>query len=98
MSQLAHVEHGVFGKSTTGISTSFCDGTQPCAQTDPEIFYPETAKEEALNRHTVKSICGHCEFQAKCLEYGLTHEVYGIWGGMGESERRALKRRRRLSA
>jgi WhiB family redox-sensing transcriptional regulator len=97
MSLQAHVQHGDFGKQKAGIKAPYFDGTQPCAQTDPELFFPENAGEANRTKRVVKQICGHCEFQADCLEYGLTHDVFGIWGGMLDSERRMMKRKR-LSA
>lgn len=61
-----------------------------CAETDPEAFYPEKGKPTA----PAKRICLACEVRAECLEYALTHdERFGIWGGLSERERRALKRR-----
>jgi WhiB family redox-sensing transcriptional regulator len=91
------VTHGSSTKRMVGIKAPFFDGTQPCAQTDPELFFPENAGEANRTKRVVKQICGHCEFRADCLEYALTHEVFGIWGGMLDSERRIL-RRKRLSA
>lgn len=98
MSQQAHVQHGNFGKRRVGIKAPYFDGTQPCAQTDPELFFPETAGESNKIKRVVKQICGHCEFQTECLEYALVNEVVGIWGGMLDSERRVIKRHKRLSA
>jgi hypothetical protein len=34
-----------------------------------------------------------------CREYALTqHELFGVWGGTSERDRRAIRRRRRLAA
>ena len=61
-----------------------------CAQTDPEVFFPEKG-------HTstdAKRVCSRCEVKTECLEYALGHnEKFGIWGGLSERERRKLKRR-----
>lgn len=63
-----------------------------CAQTDPEAFYPETTSAQAAN--PAKAICSRCDVRAECLEWALaTREPYGVWGGMGERERRKLLRR-----
>jgi len=97
MSLQAHVQHGNFGKGKAGIKAPYFDGTQLCAQTDPELFFPENAGETNRTKRIVKQICGQCEFQVDCLEYALTHDVSGIWGGMSDSERRMM-RRKRLSA
>jgi hypothetical protein len=43
-----------------------------------------TAREELA-----KAICRDCVFRLRCLERSLVHsEMYGVWGGMGEGERR----------
>lgn len=61
-----------------------------CSQTDPEAFYPE----KGGSTQDAKRICGRCEVKAECLEYALSHdERHGIWGGLSERERQALKRR-----
>ena len=39
-------------------------------------------------------MCRTCKVIDACLKYALdTSEDYGVWGGMSEDERRALKRR-----
>jgi hypothetical protein len=58
-----------------------------CAQTDPELFFPEKGG-SAL---PAKAICRRCPVTEQCLDYALTHrERHGVWGGMSERERRAL--------
>ena len=60
-----------------------------CAQTDPESFFPE----KGGSVRAPKRVCRACEVRAECLEYALdTGQAYGIWGGLSERERRALKR------
>ena len=60
-----------------------------CAQTDPEIFYPE----KGGSTREPKRVCRACPVRAECLDYALAHdERFGIWGGFSERERRRLKR------
>lgn len=40
-------------------------------------------------RNTAKRICFACPSQAECLREGL-EEPSGVWGGLGETERRNL--------
>ncbi len=62
----------------------------PCAQTDPEAFFPEKANQTRL----VKKVCSGCEVRAQCLDYALDNdEQFGIWGGLTELERRGIKKR-----
>lgn len=60
-----------------------------CAQTDPEIFFPE----KGGSVKEAKEMCGSCDVRAECLAYALrNHERFGIWGGLSERERRPLLR------
>lgn len=62
-----------------------------CAETDPEMFFPE----KGGSTREAKRVCAACEVRAECLGYALDHdERFGIWGGMSERERRGLRRRR----
>lgn len=63
-----------------------------CAQTDPEAFFPE----KGGSSRDAKRTCLKCDVQADCLEYALERdERFGVWGGLSERERRAVKRDRR---
>ena len=60
-----------------------------CAQTDPEIFFPE----KGGGTRAAKRVCRACEVRAECLEYALENgERHGIWGGLSERERRCVER------
>ena len=42
-----------------------------------------------------KIVCNRCPVTAECLSWALeSGQDAGVWGGMSEDERRALKRRR----
>jgi len=73
------------------------DGSQVCANTDPEIFFPEDAKEAKIKVPQAKTLCNECSFQQPCLEYALENDVYGVWGATTEAERKEIRRNRRLS-
>jgi len=56
-----------------------------CAQTDPEMFFPE----KRSSTREAKVVCSRCEVRQKCLTYALAAgERYGVWGGLSERERR----------
>jgi len=62
-------------------------GQALCAQTDPEVFFPE----KGGSTREAKKVCAQCFVQAECLDWALTtNERFGIWGGLSERERRAL--------
>ena len=66
-----------------------------CAETDPDIFFPE----KGGSTTPATSVCAQCMVQAECLEYAISHDIrHGIWGGMSDNDRRRISReRRRLS-
>lgn len=60
-----------------------------CAQTDPEVFFPE----KGGSTKEAKRVCASCDVRLECLEYALNNEErFGIWGGMSERERRRIKK------
>lgn len=77
-------------------------GEPPCAQTDPEAFFPQETEfngKVVSSKYTdldmVKKICHSCPYKIKCLEYALKRSDIGIWGGMTERERVLYRRRLR---
>ncbi|WP_124040084.1 WhiB family transcriptional regulator [Neoactinobaculum massilliense] len=63
-----------------------------CAQTDPDLFFPEKGGSTA----PAAAICETCPVQQECLEYALSHDIrHGIWGGMSDNERRRVVKARR---
>ena len=62
-----------------------------CAQTDPELFFPE----KGGSGREAKLICARCDVRPECLAYALDHdERFGVWGGLTEMERRKLRKAR----
>ncbi len=66
---------------------------------DPDEWFPITAdvakaRDQAAN---AIAICTRCPVRADCLELSLRHPgdigAHGVWGGLVEGERRALRRR-----
>ncbi|HSW65563.1 MAG TPA: WhiB family transcriptional regulator [Bacillota bacterium] len=61
-----------------------------CAQTDPEIFFPE----KGGSPREAQGVCNSCEVKADCLDYALgNNERFGVWGGLTDSQRKKLRRR-----
>ena len=68
-----------------------------CSEVDPELFFPERG--DAFGPAKAKRICSSCEVRVECLEYSLdNNEQFGVWGGLGENDRRRLRRRRKKAA
>lgn len=66
-----------------------------CLTVDPELFFPVGNTGPALDQiEKAKAVCGGCPVAENCLQYALeTNQDSGVWGGLSEDERRALKRR-----
>ena len=78
------------------------DGTQPCADVDPESFHLDLGQQV----DAAKRICNGdpkagkapCPFLDPCLQYALHHSVSGVWGATSDQERRAMRRKLRIVA
>jgi WhiB family redox-sensing transcriptional regulator len=66
-----------------------------CLDEDPELFFPIGNTGPAiLQIEEAKQVCRRCDVQEQCLAWALeSGQDHGVWGGMSEDERRALKRR-----
>ena len=65
-----------------------------CRDEDPELFFPVGNSGPALAQvAAAKKVCNRCPVTSQCLAWALeTGQDAGVWGGMSEDERRALKR------
>ena len=58
-----------------------------CAQTDPEVFFPEVSEDPAA----AVAVCRKCPVRQECLDYAIAaREQHGVWGGHTENELRRL--------
>jgi WhiB family redox-sensing transcriptional regulator len=66
-----------------------------CRDEDPELFFPVgTSGPALLQIAEAKTVCRRCPVVTECLTWALeSGQDAGVWGGMSEDERRALKRR-----
>jgi WhiB family redox-sensing transcriptional regulator len=71
-----------------------------CREVDPELFFPiGTTGPAAAQVESAKAVCMICPVRVECLEWALaTGQDAGVWGGLSEEERRALRRARRREA
>ncbi len=68
-----------------------------CLTADPELFFPVSsigpAREDIA---AAKAVCHSCAVRRQCLQFALaTHQIYGVWGGTTEEERRLHVREQR---
>lgn len=67
-----------------------------CRDEDPELFFPiGTTGPSLLQVDEAKAVCRRCDAVDECLTWALdSDQDAGVWGGLSEDERRAVKRRR----
>ena len=59
-----------------------------CAQTDPELFFPN----KGIAPTAAKATCRACPVRAECLQAALAvPSLDGVWGGTTPMERRAVR-------
>lgn len=77
------------------ISRKNWHGRAACRNEDPELFFPIGNTGYAQQWiEDAKAVCRRCDVADRCLAWALdTGQDAGVWGGMSEEERRALKRR-----
>jgi WhiB family redox-sensing transcriptional regulator len=66
-----------------------------CGEEDPELFFPiGNSGPAVLQTEEAKAVCRRCPVMEACLQWALSSDQqHGVWGGMSEDERRAMKRR-----
>jgi WhiB family transcriptional regulator, redox-sensing transcriptional regulator len=66
-----------------------------CREEDPELFFPIGNTGPALLQiDEAKQVCQRCPVTDSCLQWALeSGQDAGVWGGLSEDERRAVKRR-----
>lgn len=71
-----------------------------CEKEDPELFFPVGVSGPAQAQTAqAKAVCHRCTVASDCLDYALrTGTNDGVFGGLDETERRALRRRHILVA
>ena len=71
-----------------------------CLEEDPELFFPVGTSGPAVEQAAeAKLVCSGCPVREACLSWALeTGQGFGVWGGLAEEERRALKRRQARAA
>jgi len=74
-----------------------CRGEDSSFYFAPSYF--ENRSEKLAREAVAKRICAVCPVRELCLDYALeTREAHGVWGGLNETERRAILKRKALEA
>jgi len=66
-----------------------------CRTADTALFFPVSDDDAG----PAKAICAVCPVREQCLVFALANrEEQGVWGGLTETERRRVRRRRSSAA
>jgi len=61
-----------------------------CRGADLDLFFPGRGE----SAEPARRVCAGCPVREPCLDYALRHGItHGIWGGLAERDRRALRSR-----
>jgi WhiB family redox-sensing transcriptional regulator len=64
-----------------------------CLGVGPQVFFPPSGQRPV----EAQQLCGGCAVRLECLDYALqNNQHWGVWGGLTERQRFAVKRARRL--
>jgi len=59
-----------------------------CRGADLDLFFPGRGE----SAEPARRVCAACPVREPCLDYALSHGItHGIWGGLAERDRRALR-------
>jgi WhiB family redox-sensing transcriptional regulator len=62
-----------------------------CRGADPDLFFPDRGE----SAEPARQVCAQCPVRQPCLEYAISQGIaHGIWGGLTERDRRALRTNR----
>ena len=66
-----------------------------CLDENPELFFPIGNADPAFHQiEQARLVCRRCEVVQTCLSWAIdSRQDAGVWGGLSEDERHALKRR-----
>jgi WhiB family redox-sensing transcriptional regulator len=75
-----------------------------CRNFDAELFFPlggpiqSRTGANLMQERAAKAICNQCPVRERCLQDALdAGDEWGIWGGLNEGERRALRPKKELA-
>jgi WhiB family redox-sensing transcriptional regulator len=64
-----------------------------CIGEEPELFFPIGSGRQADEQIALaKHVCSQCPVIRQCRSIALSSGYEGIWGGLDDSERRAIRR------
>lgn len=74
-------------------------GFEPCATTDPELFYPEKDKPGRISAKRIAALCDGCRLStfSQCREWAVWYEHEGYWAGTSATDRERERKARGIT-
>lgn len=65
-----------------------------CADHDTKWWFPPKAqnRQDIENSKAAVALCRNCPIRKECLQYAISWEAFGIWGGFTERQRDSIRR------
>lgn len=75
-----------------------------CRGMNPDLFFPlRGGRGTTTSTYLAKATCNEggvggrpCPCRVECLEWALHHELFGVWGGVSERQRRRIRHDRNI--
>ena len=67
-----------------------------CYGVDTEMYYPVDQSTTMAELPLIRYICGNCHHRTECAEWAISHERFGVWGGLTEKQRREIRKQRNI--
>lgn len=59
---------------------------------ESDLFFPPSDGHQSRTQiAAARAYCRHCPVVQPCFEYAMEHNLYGIWGGSTDRDRRRIK-------
>jgi WhiB family redox-sensing transcriptional regulator len=68
-----------------------------CRGIGVEFFFQEYHTASSSEERKAKALCKECPVMQACLEWGLAHESFGIWGGTSPRQRMQMRRKLKIT-
>ena len=68
-----------------------------CRGIGVDFFFQEHSTASSSEERKAKSLCKECPVMQACLEWGLAHESFGIWGGTSPRQRMQMRRKLKIT-
>lgn len=75
---------------------NFNDGAR-CREIGGDMWFPEPGVATGYAVDWAIQICKSCPLQQPCAEWGIKHELHGIWGGLTHTDRMKIRRERGIT-